>query len=166
MRLLAVAGLLPASKLGLDLLRRSQLTLQVMPAGGHHPGCGTGAARKRAGLVLDRRVNGLGVAESTLQDRRRTTMLLLQLPREQDPTRGRQGSRQHRSCWNFRGPGGRHRAGDARGCTAPSARAEAVLARPRPRPPGSRPRFPRTGGLHRLPPFQRELGAATDQPRG
>jgi len=71
-------------QLGLDLRGGSQLTLQVMPAG----------AFKRVQSeqleavkdVLDRRINGLGVSESTLQTIG-DDQLLLQLPGEQDPSR-------------------------------------------------------------------------------
>jgi|GEM_PF-4954056 len=71
-------------QLGLDLRGGSQLMLQVMPAG----------AIKRVDreqleavkAVLERRINGLGVAESTLQTVG-TDQLVLQLPGEQDPTR-------------------------------------------------------------------------------
>jgi len=71
-------------QLGLDLRGGSQLTLQVMPAG----------AIKRVQSeqleavkdVLDRRINGLGVSESTLQTIG-DDQLLLQLPGEQDPSR-------------------------------------------------------------------------------
>jgi len=71
-------------QLGLDLRGGSQLTLQVMPVG----------AIKRVQSeqleavkdVLDRRINGLGVSESTLQTIG-DDQLLLQLPGEQDPSR-------------------------------------------------------------------------------
>ncbi len=71
-------------QLGLDLRGGSQLTLQVLPAGAIK-------TVKREQLeavkeVLDRRVNGLGVAESTLQTIGED-QLVLQLPGEQDPTR-------------------------------------------------------------------------------
>ena len=81
------AGALLASyglQLGLDLRGGSQLTLQVMPAG---------AIRsidpeqlEAVKDVLERRINGLGVAESTLQTVG-SDQLLLQLPGEQDPSR-------------------------------------------------------------------------------
>lgn len=78
--LLASYGL----QLGLDLRGGSQLTLQVLPAG---------AIRsvqqeqlEAVKDVLERRINGLGVAESTLQTVG-TDQLVLQLPGEQDPTR-------------------------------------------------------------------------------
>ena len=71
-------------QLGLDLRGGSQLTLQVMPAG---------AIRKveaeqleAVKEVLERRINGLGVAESTLQTVG-VDQLVLQLPGEQDPSR-------------------------------------------------------------------------------
>jgi preprotein translocase subunit SecD len=71
-------------QLGLDLRGGSQLTLQVMPAGDIRRVDREQLEAVRE--VLDRRVNGLGVAESTL----RTVgddQLVLQLPGEQDPTR-------------------------------------------------------------------------------
>ncbi|MFM9110671.1 MAG: protein translocase subunit SecD, partial [Prochlorococcaceae cyanobacterium] len=71
-------------QLGLDLRGGSQLTLQVMPAGAL-----TKVETEQLEAVkevLERRINGLGVAESTLQtvggDK-----LVLQLPGEQDPSR-------------------------------------------------------------------------------
>jgi preprotein translocase subunit SecD len=70
--------------LGLDLQGGSQLTLQVMPSG---------AIKKvekeqleAVKDVLDRRINGLGVSESTLQTVG-NDQLVLQLPGEQDPSR-------------------------------------------------------------------------------
>ncbi len=71
-------------QLGLDLRGGSQLSLQVMPAG-------TITRVEREQLeavkeVLDRRINGLGVAESTLQTVG-DDQLVLQLPGEQDPSR-------------------------------------------------------------------------------
>ena len=78
--LLASYGL----RLGLDLSGGSQLTLQVMPAGSvrridHEQ-------LEAVKEVLERRINGLGVAESTLQTVG-DDQLVLQLPGEQDPTR-------------------------------------------------------------------------------
>ncbi len=71
-------------RLGLDLRGGSQLTLQVQPAGAIK------AVQKEqldaVKEVLDRRINGLGVAESTLQTVG-NDQLVLQLPGEQDPTR-------------------------------------------------------------------------------
>ena len=71
-------------QLGLDLRGGSQLTLQVQP---------TDEIKKikpelveAVKVVLDRRVNSLGVAESTLQTVG-IDKLLLQLPGEQDPAR-------------------------------------------------------------------------------
>ncbi len=71
-------------QLGLDLRGGSQLTLQVLPAG---------SVRKvqkeqleAVKDVLERRINGLGVAESTLQTVG-DDQLVLQLPGEQDPSR-------------------------------------------------------------------------------
>ena len=77
---LATAGL----RLGLDLRGGSQLTLQVLPAGSI-----TRVEQEQLEAVkdvLERRVNGLGVAESTLQTVG-NDQLVLQLPGEQDPTR-------------------------------------------------------------------------------
>ena len=71
-------------QLGLDLRGGSQLTLQVLPAGAI-----TKVEREQLEAVkdvLDRRINGLGVAESTLQTVG-DDQLLLQLPGEQDPSR-------------------------------------------------------------------------------
>ncbi len=71
-------------RLGLDLRGGSQLTLQVQPAGAIK------SVQKEqldaVKEVLDRRINGLGVAESTLQTVG-NDQLVLQLPGEQDPTR-------------------------------------------------------------------------------
>ncbi|MFM7312903.1 MAG: protein translocase subunit SecD [Cyanobium sp.] len=78
--LLASYGL----QLGLDLRGGSQLTLQVMPAGEIR-----NIDKEQLEAVkdvLERRINGLGVAESTLQTVG-TDQLVLQLPGEQDPTR-------------------------------------------------------------------------------
>ena len=71
-------------RLGLDLRGGSQLTLQVQPAGAI-----TTVRKEQLDAVkdvLDRRINGLGVAESTLQTVG-DNQLVLQLPGEQDPTR-------------------------------------------------------------------------------
>ena len=71
-------------QLGLDLKGGSQLTLQVMPAGSIKT---VGKEQLEAVKdVLDRRINGLGVAESTLQTVG-DDQLVLQLPGEQDPSR-------------------------------------------------------------------------------
>ena len=71
-------------QLGLDLRGGSQLTLQVLPAGSIK------SVQKEqleaVKDVLDRRINGLGVAESTLQTVG-DDQLVLQLPGEQDPSR-------------------------------------------------------------------------------
>ncbi|MFN6337723.1 MAG: protein translocase subunit SecD [Cyanobacteriota bacterium] len=78
--LLATYGL----RLGLDLRGGSQLTLQVLPAGAI-----TRVDQEQLEAVkdvLERRVNGLGVAESTLQTVG-NDQLVLQLPGEQNPTR-------------------------------------------------------------------------------
>ena len=70
-------------ELGLDLRGGSQLTVQVQPAGDITR---VGSEEMEAvKAVLERRVNGLGVAESTLQTVG-DTQLVLQLPGEQDPT--------------------------------------------------------------------------------
>ncbi len=77
--LLATYGL----QLGLDLRGGSQLTLQVMPAGSI-----TRVDTEQLEAVkdvLERRINGLGVAESTLQAVG-SDQLVLQLPGEQDPS--------------------------------------------------------------------------------
>lgn len=78
--LLASYGL----QLGLDLRGGSQLTLQVQPAGAIK----TVEKDQLEAVkeVLERRVNGLGVSESTLQTVG-TDQLVLQLPGEQDPSR-------------------------------------------------------------------------------
>jgi preprotein translocase subunit SecD len=71
-------------QLGLDLRGGSQLTLQVMPAGAIRK---VGPEQLEAVKdVLERRINGLGVAESTLQTVG-DDQLVLQLPGEQDPSR-------------------------------------------------------------------------------
>jgi preprotein translocase subunit SecD len=70
-------------QLGLDLRGGSQLTLQVMPAGAI-----TRVDTEQLEAVkdvLERRINGLGVAESTLQAVG-SDQLVLQLPGEQDPS--------------------------------------------------------------------------------
>jgi preprotein translocase subunit SecD len=71
-------------QLGLDLRGGSQLTLQVLPAGEIR----SVDQEKLEAVkdVLERRINGLGVAESTLQTVG-GDQLVLQLPGEQDPTR-------------------------------------------------------------------------------
>jgi preprotein translocase subunit SecD len=71
-------------RLGLDLRGGSQLTLQVLPAGAI-----TRVEKEQLEAVkdvLERRINGLGVAESTLQTVG-NDQLVLQLPGEQDPSR-------------------------------------------------------------------------------
>jgi preprotein translocase subunit SecD len=71
-------------RLGLDLRGGSQLTLQVLPAGVIKT-----VQKEQLDAVkevLDRRINGLGVAESTLQTVGED-QLVLQLPGEQDPSR-------------------------------------------------------------------------------
>ncbi|MFM7634251.1 MAG: protein translocase subunit SecD [Cyanobacteriota bacterium] len=71
-------------QLGLDLRGGSQLTLKVLPAGAIK----TVQKEQLEAVkeVLERRVNGLGVAESTLQTVG-DDQLVLQLPGEQDPSR-------------------------------------------------------------------------------
>ena len=81
------AGALLASfplQLGLDLRGGSQLTLQVLPSGRIK----TVEKDQLEAVkdVLERRINGLGVAESTLQTVGNDE-LVLQLPGEQDPSR-------------------------------------------------------------------------------
>ena len=78
--LLATYGL----QLGLDLRGGSQLTLQVMPAGAILKV--ESEQLEAVKEVLERRINGLGVAESTLQTIG-TDQLILQLPGEQNPGR-------------------------------------------------------------------------------
>jgi len=81
------AGALLASfplQLGLDLRGGSQLTLQVLPSGRIKT-----VEKDQLDAVkdvLERRINGLGVAESTLQTVG-NDQLVLQLPGEQDPSR-------------------------------------------------------------------------------
>ena len=71
-------------QLGLDLRGGSKITVEVQPAGEITR---VGSEQLEAvKVVLDRRVNGLGVAESTLQTVG-DNQLVLQLPGEQDPTR-------------------------------------------------------------------------------
>ena len=70
-------------QLGLDLRGGSQLTVEVRPAGEITVVGDQELEAVKA--VLDRRVNGLGVAESTLQTVG-GNQLVLQLPGEQDPT--------------------------------------------------------------------------------
>ena len=71
-------------QLGLDLRGGSQLTLEVLPAGAVK----TVQKEQLEAVkeVLERRINGLGVAESTLQTVGED-QLVLQLPGEQDPSR-------------------------------------------------------------------------------
>ncbi len=70
-------------KLGLDLRGGSQLTLQVMPAG--EVRSVKPEQLEAVKEVLERRINGLGVAESTLQTVG-DDQLVLQLPGEQNPS--------------------------------------------------------------------------------
>lgn len=81
------AGALLASfplQLGLDLRGGSQLTLQVLPSG--RVKTVENEQLDAVKDVLERRINGLGVAESTLQTVG-SDQLVLQLPGEQDPSR-------------------------------------------------------------------------------
>lgn len=81
------AGALLASfplQLGLDLRGGSQLTLQVLPAGSIK--AVQAEQLEAVKEVLERRINGLGVAESSLQTIG-NDQLMLQLPGEQDPSR-------------------------------------------------------------------------------
>ncbi len=71
-------------ELGLDLRGGSLLTLEVQPAGSIKSVKKEQLEAVKA--VLDRRVNGLGVAESTLQTIGEN-QLVLQLPGEEDPSR-------------------------------------------------------------------------------
>ena len=71
-------------QLGLDLKGGSQLTLQVQPTDEIRKI--TPESLESVKAVLDKRVNGLGVAESTLQTVGQD-QLLLELPGEQDPSR-------------------------------------------------------------------------------
>ena len=70
-------------KLGLDLRGGSQLTLQVMPSGEIKQV--TREQLEAVKEVLDRRINGLGVAESTFQTVG-DDQLMLQMPDTQDPS--------------------------------------------------------------------------------
>ncbi len=70
-------------ELGLDLRGGSQLTLEVQPT--KEITRVTSQQIEAVKAVLDRRVNGLGVAESTLQTVGED-QLVLQLPGEQDPS--------------------------------------------------------------------------------
>ncbi len=71
-------------QLGLDLKGGSQLTLEVQPT--KEINKITLEQTEAVKYVLDRRINGLGVAESLLQSIN-NNKLLLELPGEQDPTR-------------------------------------------------------------------------------
>ncbi len=83
---IAAAALLASFplQLGLDLRGGSQLTLQVLPAGIIK--VVQAEQLEAVKEVLERRINGLGVAESTLQTIG-NDQLMLQLPGEQDPSR-------------------------------------------------------------------------------
>ena len=70
-------------QLGLDLRGGSQLTLEVQPLDSSEPV--KTEQLEAVQSVLDRRVNGLGVAESSLRTIG-TNQLLSELPGEQDPS--------------------------------------------------------------------------------
>ena len=74
----------PGVDLGLDLRGGSQLLLEVQPAGSITKITKTELESVKS--VLDRRVNSLGVAESTLQTVG-DDQLVLQLPGETDPSK-------------------------------------------------------------------------------
>ena len=71
-------------QLGLDLRGGSQLTLEVQPINIAEQV--TSEQLEAVKLVLDRRVNGLGVAESSLRTAG-SDQLILELPGEQEPSR-------------------------------------------------------------------------------
>ena len=71
-------------QLGLDLKGGSQLTLEIQPTEENKIITSDDVEAVKA--VLDKRVNGLGVAESTLQTIG-TNQLILELPGEQDPSK-------------------------------------------------------------------------------
>jgi preprotein translocase subunit SecD len=135
--LLATYGL----QLGLDLRGGSQLTLQVMPAGEIKKVDAEQLEAVKA--VLERRINGLGVAESTLQTIG-DDQLVLQLPGEQDPTRAAKvlGST---ALLEFKAqkPGSEE---DMRGLLSLKRQAEAVLASRQAQPPASAPGQPTPPG--------------------
>ncbi len=71
-------------QLGLDLLGGSQLTLEVQPSSPSEKV--TTEQLEAVQAVLDRRVNGLGVSESSLRTVG-SNQLILELPGEQEPSR-------------------------------------------------------------------------------
>ena len=79
----SVIGSFPL-ELGLDLKGGSQLTLEVQPAGEINNVRSEQLQAVKA--VLDRRVNGLGVSESSLRTVG-SNQLILELPGEQEPSR-------------------------------------------------------------------------------
>jgi preprotein translocase subunit SecD len=124
-------------QLGLDLRGGSQLTLQVMPAGAI-----TRVDTEQLEAVkdvLERRINGLGVAESTLQAVG-NDQLVLQLPGEQDPSQAARvlGST---ALLEFRAqkPGTEE---EMRGLLALKRQAESVLRAKRPPSPSDDPTAP------------------------
>jgi preprotein translocase subunit SecD len=124
-------------QLGLDLRGGSQLTLQVMPAGAI-----TRVDSEQLEAVkdvLERRINGLGVAESTLQAVG-NDQLVLQLPGEQDPSQAARvlGST---ALLEFRAqkPGTEE---EMRGLLALKRQAESVLRAKRPPSPSDDPTAP------------------------
>ncbi|MFY8148056.1 MAG: protein translocase subunit SecD [Prochlorococcaceae cyanobacterium] len=134
-------------QLGLDLRGGSQLTLQVMPAGEIRS-----VDREQLEAVkevLERRINGLGVAESTLQTVG-NDQLVLQLPGEQDPSRAAKvlGST---ALLEFRA----QKAGSEQqmsGLLALKRQADAVLASKEPRVPSADPNEPQIGAPKPQPP--------------
>ncbi|MEB3264534.1 MAG: protein translocase subunit SecD [Synechococcus sp.] len=134
-------------QLGLDLRGGSQLTLQVLPAGEIRS-----VDREQLEAVkevLERRINGLGVAESTLQTVG-NDQLVLQLPGEQDPSRAAKvlGST---ALLEFRA----QKAGteqDMRGLLALKRQAEAVLASKERRAPSTDATAPQPGTPEPPPP--------------
>lgn len=124
-------------QLGLDLRGGSQLTLQVMPAGAI-----TRVDTEQLEAVkdvLERRINGLGVAESTLQAVG-NDQLVLQLPGEQDPSQAARvlGST---ALLEFRAqkPGTEE---EMRGLLGLKRQAESVLRAKRPPSPSDDPTAP------------------------
>jgi preprotein translocase subunit SecD len=124
-------------QLGLDLRGGSQLTLQVMPAGAI-----TRVDTEQLEAVkdvLERRINGLGVAESTLQAVG-SDQLVLQLPGEQDPSQAARvlGST---ALLEFRAqkPGTEE---EMRGLLGLKRQAESVLRAKRPPSPSDDPTAP------------------------
>jgi preprotein translocase subunit SecD len=147
-------------QLGLDLRGGSQLTLQVLPAGSI-----TRVEREQLEAVqevLERRINGLGVAESTLQTVG-NDQLVLQLPGEQDPSRAARvlGST---ALLEFRA----QKSGtedQMRGLLALKRQAQAVLALREPRP-DSGPSGSDGGGQPEPPPISADQLSASLREQG